>query len=90
VQLAAPVRVVTVLKMESLSEGRRERDLATVFAHGASQDAKGVIAPLAERRVIPACDGAGRDADIAPGHRMGPGLFGEGADRRMERSACRR
>ena len=35
-QLEAPALVITVLEMKSLSEGRRQRDLAAVFAYGAA------------------------------------------------------
>ena len=37
VQLIAPVRVIAVLEMKSLGEGRRQRDRAAVFAHGAGK-----------------------------------------------------
>ncbi len=33
-QLEAPARVITVLEMKSLSEGRRQGDLAAVLADG--------------------------------------------------------
>ena len=85
-QLEAPALVITVLEMKSLSEGRHQRDLAAVFAYGTAQGADRVVA-LAQRRVIPAHDGTGRDTDIASGHRMRPGLLGKRADRCLERSA---
>ena len=87
-QLEAPALVITVLEMKSLSEGRRQRDLAAVFAYGTAQGANRVVA-LAQRRVVPASDGTGRDTDIASGHRMRPGLLGKRADRCLERSTRR-
>ena len=64
-QLVAPVRVIAVLEMKSLGEGRRQRDLAAVFAHGAAQGTDRVVA-LAPRRVVPARDGAGRERTSRP------------------------
>src|SRR5579859_4945305 len=87
VQLVAPVGVVLILPNKSLGQGLRERDLATVFARSTAQRTNGVVL-LAEGRVIPACDGAGCDANVTPGHRMGPEFFSERADCLMERSAC--
>ena len=79
-KLVAPVRVIAVLKMEPLGQGRRQGYLAAVLAHGAAQGADRIVA-LAPRRVVPARDGDGREADFAPGHGMRPGLGGQGADR---------
>ena len=79
-QLIAPVRVIPVLEMKSLGDGWCKRDLAAVFTHGAAQGADRVVR-LAERHVIPARDGAGRNAEITPGHGMRPGLLGKRADR---------
>ena len=85
-QLVAPVRVIAVLEMEPLSQGRGQGYLAAVLAHGAAQGADWIVA-LAARRVVPALDGDGGEADFAPGHGMRPGLGGQGADRCLERSA---
>ena len=63
-QLVAPVRVLAVLELEPLGQGRGQRHLAAVFAHGAAQDADGVVV-LAPRRVVPALDGDGRELDVA-------------------------
>ena len=84
-QLEAPALVIAVLEMKSLSEGRRQRDLATIFAYGTAQGTHGIVA-LAPRRVVPASDRAGRETDVAPGHGMRPGLLGKRADRRLKRS----
>ena len=78
-KLIAPVRVIAVLKMEPLSQGRCQGYLAAVLAHGAAQGADWVVVHAA-RRVVPACDGDGREADVAPGYGMRPGLGGKGAD----------
>ena len=40
VKLIAPVRVIAVLKMELLSQGRCQGYLAAVLAHGAAQGAR--------------------------------------------------
>src|SRR5271157_5183667 len=88
VQLIAPVRVIPVLEMKSLGDGWCKRDPATVVTHGAAQGADGVVR-LAQRRVIPARDGAGRDAEITSGHGMRPGLLGKRAERAPKCSARR-
>ena len=43
-KLVAPVRVIAVLKLESLGEGRCQGYLAAVLAHGAAQGADWVVA----------------------------------------------
>jgi hypothetical protein len=83
-QLITLVRVIPVLEVKSLSDGECQRYLATVLAHGATQGADWVIG-LAERHVIPARDGVGRNVEITPGHVMRPGLLGKRVNCALER-----
>ena len=61
-------------------------NLAAVLAHGTAQGADWVVV-LTPCHVVPPLDGDGREMDIAPGHRMRPGLGGKGADGCLEHSA---
>ena len=85
-KLIAPVRVIAVLKMELLSQGRRQGYLAAVLAHSAAQGADWVVV-LAPCSVIPPLDGHGREPGVASGHRMRPCLLGKAADGCLERTA---
>ena len=68
-QLIAPVRIIAVLENQPPGQGRVQRDLATVFAHGAAQDADRVVT-MASRLIVPPLDGDGGEIDVATGHRM--------------------
>ena len=88
VQLIAPVRMIAILETHSLGDGHRHRAFAAVNAHGAAQGTDWVVR-LTKRRVVPARDSTGGEADITTGHRMRPGLLGKRADCALERSALR-
>ena len=85
-QLVAPVRVVVVLEHESLRDGSGQGYLAAVLAQGAAQGTDRVVV-LTPCHVVPPLDGDGREMDIAPGHRMRPGLLGKVADGCLQHSA---
>ncbi len=85
-QLVAPVGVLAVLEQKPLGQSRGQRDLAAVLADGAAQGGDGVVEP-AQRRVVPALDGDGRELDLASGHGMRPGLLGQAGDGGLERTA---
>ncbi len=78
-KLIAPVRVIAVLKMEPLSQGRCQGYLAAVLAHGARK--ADWIVTHAVRGVVPACDGHSGEAGFSPGYGVRPGLVCQGADR---------
>ena len=82
------MRVIAVLKMELLGQGRCQGYLAPVLAHGAAQGADRVVV-LAPCCVIPPLDGHGREPGVASGHRMRPCLLGKAADGCLERTATK-
>ena len=87
VQLIAPVRVIAVLEMKSLGEGRRQRDLTAVSAHGAAQGADWIVVS-APGCVVPPFNGGGRELGVASACGVRPGLGSEGADRCFERAGA--
>ena len=84
-QLVGPVLVVLVLLAQMLDLLRGQGHLAAVLAHGASQNAHGVVL-LAPRRIVPALDGCHGETGLGSAHRMRPGLGGKGVESGLELS----
>ena len=89
VQLIGPVRVIVVLVRQTFEEVRLQGHLPAIFPHGPSQDAHRIVLLLASE-VEPTFQRLGREADLAPGHRMRPLLGGQELQSGLEFSPRRR
>jgi hypothetical protein len=89
VQLVGPVRVVVVLVRQTFEDIRLQRHLPAIFPYGPPQAPHGIV-PLLAREVEPTFQRLGREADLAPGHRMRPPLGGQRLQGGLEFSSGRR
>jgi hypothetical protein len=80
VQLIGPVWVIAVLVHQTFDQLRLQRYLAGIFPDGATQAPDGILS-LSAGTVEPAFERLGREADLAPVHRMRPCLGGQSDSR---------